>query len=590
MMKKILSIILIVAAGVAYAEDRPVSEWLADAKAQRGEVADPELEELREGCMEEVSNRPHSKKKWSAKQKAVAENYRNWLEREGNALIEKWVAGETLSEEEQTLLPLAKATYLRRVWTQGGSERRMPANPDPEDLYLKDVADKGKAVLKKGFEKGMLSAEDIAALDDYSIYFAMKPCLVKRLPFELELSRHKRNQPFKPGEAAPDFQLAKLNSVLGLPTYTDSYEQNRSDFLKPGASLKLLMILDGYEGSSGGVVKKKAVITADVETTRLSDSAKNGRPAVIILAYPPDVWMKCCLGGLEVLQQAYGDQIDILFINVNYHDTYAGLDTNFFPDKEPADTRVAHPVTLEQRARLGKDIYMMYPSATVPMLLDDMAQTTRNSYYAQGGDARFLVIDRAGNVAVDEEPRWKVWTQGNYTDLVTWLNTMELEIVHLLANDGLADTARGFVPPNKTAQRAAFKGRRAKNYAYHSPWNRYSWLTGRIEKIDGNQISVLPELPPAEEMKGLQFIENSEGVVLNASTQKNIDVLKQWRKDAEAGKTYTFELADDVELFINGVEAEPDEFAEGDFVGIWYDLSGKPGGKPLHVRACRGKK
>lgn len=576
-------------------------QWLELIGQRKPPAPDAKLADLRRGCTLEVTYRPMFKPKWDAERKECLGRYRAWVEREGNAMIDRWLGGKPLSADERNYLPILKATYMFRAWGNGGPRRTK--TPEPPDQYVKQVAQRGETLLRKGFVGTPLTAAEIDELGDYRIYTAMRLCNARLLPFEVGASRG-RNAPFRPGEEAPGFTLLTLEAALKRDTYTDELIQDDTAFLKPGRAAKLLEIMSHYgpaEAGKGACVKKPVSIPAGEEGdyVRLSDF-RGKTPVVIVLAYPPDVFMKCCLPPLEVLRQACKGHAEILLVNINYHDTYAAGPVYFGPHANPKGARLTHPNCIEQRARLGKHLYMTYPSATIPMVLDDMGQTTRNRYMAQGGDARFLVIDKAGRIAYDGPSSWYAWTKGGYTDTVTWLNGMEIELRKVLANGGLAEAGRKqfrlgrghvFMHTVRPARRKAFAARQAKPYAYMKPWSKHIWLTGRIKSIDGETFIIAPNLPDKARMKGYNFIRDAGGRAKpDAPAKINLKALEQWLKDAEAGVEYKFTVGDDVELFINGREAEPDQFRAGDFVGVWYDLNldvRKATVKPIHVRASR---
>jgi hypothetical protein len=395
---------------------------------------------------------------------------------EGKALIEKWVSGAALSDDERRTLPIVKATYMYRAWNKktGGGPRRTKT-PKAVDEYVKQVIHRGEQTLKNGFLGKPLTRDDIGVLRDYLIFTAMRLTGAHLLPFEVGASRGKRS-PLTPNQVAPRFTLLSLEAVLQRSTFSDELQQDDTAFLKPVGVAKLLEVISHYEPTADGkVCKPKTVhiaVGSEDDYVRLSDF-RSKRPVVLVLAYAPDVFMKCCLPPLEVVHRAYEDRTQFLFVNINYHDTYANGPVYFGPDANPKGARVTHPNSIEQRARMGKHI----------------------------------------------------------------------------------------------------------------------WLTGRIKSIGDATLIVTPELPDASAMKGYGFIRAAaERASLDDLAETNLKALKRWIDDAESGAVYKFAVDDDVELFINGQEAEPSDFKAGDFVGVWYDLTRNPAEttvEPVQIRASR---
>ncbi|MCK5344755.1 MAG: hypothetical protein KAR20_15180, partial [Candidatus Heimdallarchaeota archaeon] len=100
-----------------------------------------------------------------------------------------------------------------------------------------------------------------------------------------------------------------------------------------------------------------------------------------------------------------------------------------------------HPLTMEERARTAKMFYMGHPQITIPCLLDDMGQTTRNKYMDLGGSASMYLVDINGKIAYRDmtmNDRKEELPIGNDLPcLITIrINALEKAIRRLIANEG----------------------------------------------------------------------------------------------------------------------------------------------------------
>jgi hypothetical protein len=232
---------------------------------------------------------------------------------------------------------------------------------------------------------------------------------------------------------------------------------------------------------------------------------------------------------------------------------------------------------------------MRYPNVTVPCVLDNDSQTTRNDWGAQGGDARMTLVDLDGNIAYDTCGSWFYWTKGNYSGEAMQVNKVERELLALLANGGKADPERKeFTPAGEKFALPEPGGpdRDAPNYGY----TKHLWFCGKIEAVDAEkkEVTVSRVAPPANELTGLQFIRQAgEAAGLDGQTKLNFQTLENWIQEGAARRA--FRLDDSVALFRNGRVASLADLKPGDFAGVYYDLN-KDGSStivPEQLRATR---
>jgi len=168
---------------------------------------------------------------------------------------------------------ILKATYMFRVWNteSGGGPRRTKTSEAP-DRYVKQVAERGERILRKGFLGAPLSREDIERLRDYLIYTAMKLTGARLLPFEVGASRG-GHLPLTPRQEGPGFTLLSLEAALGRPTYTDELQQDDTAFLKPKGVVKLPAYMKPWSkhiwltGRIKSVDDKAFVVTPELPAT-----------------------------------------------------------------------------------------------------------------------------------------------------------------------------------------------------------------------------------------------------------------------------------------------------------------------------------
>lgn len=574
-MKPFLLLLPLLLVGFVQGEEaKPVALWIDLLQKPPVEAS---LQDLRLGCMFRVTTRPVLLPRLPADAAAKMAAYDAWVREKGNALADRWAAGNTLSDAEALYAGLLPATYYFRAWNPKGGGPR-PGGNAPEDLRIRADIAAGQAAMRKGYSGAALSAADIEALSRYRVLAAMQLTEFKVLPFELGLTEKAPKGTLR-GEAAPEVAVLPIEAFATAPDYSDALEQEETAFLTPRGVLTFLRM---FESSLPAGVNAEA---------RTGLEELRGKPVVLVLAYAPDVFWKVLAAPLQSLQHFYGDRAHILHVNVRYHDTYATGPV--YAGEQAGDERVKllHPETWEQMARMSRAVALMFPSVTYGLAVDGPSQQTRNAYRSEGGAGQFVVIDAHGKILHDPGKGWMYWTQGPYTDSVMWLNETEIALRHALGLPAAAlpDTRARAVRTDRPSTRTAFAERVAKPYGNGAPHNTALWLMGKIEKQEGGVMTVIPSKLPEETLKGWRIHKNTPGLRLGPIARRNHAALQRWITDAEAGARYRFTITEEVELFVNGEEAEPGAFRVGDTVAVWYDLDQDPTKAitPFHVRTCR---
>ncbi len=558
---------------------------------QRAAVAS--LEELRAGCVLATTEYPDAQKKLPPDEKQQMELFLQFMESgKGAELLPMVLADEPVADEDQPYMPMVKAF----VYTLGKYGQRLPfyerfaTQGDALKTAYKNAEVQGIAALRKGYLHQPLTDDDMQALRDYAILINITHTGAKLLPFHIGLSKPfpaNRMNFFQTGEPTPDFCLRTLEDALHSPDYSDVRVSDPTAFLKPEAVEELTRLFEQYRPAADGRQVTHDVPEEKKGLLKLS-SFRGKKPVLLILADPVDCYFPQVQAMLEPLKRACGDRVQFLFVHVTIHD--AGMNPlEYFGPLKGGKAMSLHPESEEQRARTAKLFYMRYPNVTVPCVLDNDSQTTRNDWGAEGGDARMTLVNLDGKIACDMPCGWYYWTKGNYSGETMHVNTIERELLALLNNGGLTDPAREpfrrdgekFAPPEPGGPE-----RDAPDYGY----NRHLWFCGKIESVDTEDgtVTAVRFAPPAGELPGLQFIRQAgDAAGLDEQTALNFQTLGKWI--AEGSATRTFVLNETDALFLNGRVTTVDKLQPGDVIGAYYDLNKDGSGTivPEQFRATR---
>ncbi len=136
------------------------------------------------------------------------------------------------------------------------------------------------------------------------------------------------------------------------------------------------------------------------------------KPVLLVFAHPSDYWAwhLTLAVELEAVRLALLPQVETVMVNVSIHDAYMGAEDPFEPKGMvgfwgSGRRTLLHPINLEERARVARLFYMALPFYRMPMVLDSMGQTIRDAYRDRGGEATFVLVDKAGTVVY--------WDRGN---------------------------------------------------------------------------------------------------------------------------------------------------------------------------------
>jgi hypothetical protein len=596
--------------GLAQPPDDPgktPAEWLAEIDEMAAAEKDSwngRWRDVMRGAavaLEPYDGRPEMIAKLSGEKKRLYEAYRRVWDEHARTVAEKLLAGKSLGEPDRRYRFLASGTLVHKYLRHGIRQKekaKEPLSVEEKEIaaYARAVEQAGRAALAKGYRGGTLTAADVDALRDYAMFVDARCTGNGVLPCHLGLTRSRYGGGgFRmPGEAAPDFALARMEAFLDTPQYTDENPREPVDVLTPLVVKEFLQVMCGFELRDGKVVAKPYEIAPgrEEEYVRLRDY--RGEKAVLLVlmnATDPWAWHGKIAPMLEPLKQALGRRAVVHFISTTIHDTR--MPSMDFIGAQPRRTSYVHETAMERRARICKMFYMGWPSATAEYLLDDMAQHFRNEWMDQGGGAYLVLVDREGTIAYadyhqDIPPHWgPTAVDFPYEFLTIRMNHLESRLGSFFAGGGRYDKSietdypTWRLPPGRDRRSLGARLRQAV------------WMPATVTAVDpgGRRVSVERALPPREEMKGIRFWDDAgdEASPFDPIVKARLETVRAWLADPRETPTYELLMEDSTDTFVNGWEKPPSELRVGDRVGVCYAVGEDKSRtiRPLQVRAYR---
>jgi hypothetical protein len=480
---------------------RSPKQWLAHFREkQDGGPRDPELRRIWEGASIYIFG--HYRRgffdgdnlfgrKLTAREEKLVGLFEDFLADQGNKLFREWMLhGRSASEDDKyfyILNGLCFSKYFKELRPK--KVLGQPFGPLEEKCwdYCQRTMREGAALLRKTYLTQKLDRQEIDQLRLYAMWADITSSTWAStegnsfLPFHLGLSRPfdsrfpKKEMSYglslttfedrptvvlgllEPGDIAPDFTLVNMEAVLESKDYSDINPFHTTVLLQPLVMSEILNALSGYRAAQDPSGRQVAIPISDRTSVKgeknyVSLGNFRGRkPVLLMIADPTDswAWNTHIAERVDCLHKIYGDLVEFLFINITVYDGYMPVYDYFGQDK--GRMIADHPVTLEERARTAKMFYMGHPQVSIPILLDDMGQTTRNSYMDPGGEGSFCLVDAEGKVAYRElrlegknlqAPR-AAFELPQLMDMR--VNALEAEIRALLKNNGRRVATRGDV-------------------------------------------------------------------------------------------------------------------------------------------------
>ena len=531
-------------------------------------------------ALEPYDGRPEVVAKFAGERKRIYDAYLRIWNQHGRAVADQLLAGQSIDPAERKYRFLVSGTLVHRYQRHGIKQKEKGTEPlSVEERRIADYAhtveQAGRDALRKGYQGNKLTAGDIDALRDYAMFVDARCTGNGVLPSHLGLTRSRYgNGGFRmPGEAAPDFSLARMEAFLDTPEYSDQNPRDPVDILTPLAAKEFLQVMCGFELRDGRVAARPYEIASGAgrHYARLSDY-RGEKPVLMVFmnATDPWAWHGKIAPLFEPLKQALGDRVATHFICTTIHDTR--MPSMDFLGTPPERTSYVHETAMEHRARICKMFYMGWPQATTDYLLDDMAQHFRNQWMDQGGGAYIVLVDTAGTIAYvdyhkDIPPHWGPQAVSfPYEFLTIRMNHLESRLAGFFANGGLYDEqietdypGWRLAPQRDTAAIAARFGNAI-------------WMSARVLSVDLDKGRVFVERKhvPREQMKGLRFWDESgdKAVAFDPIVRNRIDTVRAWVADPRDERPYALLADRQMDIFVNGWPRSLDALRPGDDVGV----------------------
>jgi hypothetical protein len=586
------AVTVVVLTGMAAAETettaRTAQQWLAilEEQAQAEKAAwTAHWHEVMRGtalALEPYDGRPEIAAKFQGERRRLYDVYQQTWERRGQAVAEKLLEGDPIDNAEVPYRFLASGTLLHRYHRRGikskqkgketlsGEESRIAA-------YARAVEKAGQEILIKGYQGGLLTAQDIDVLRDYALFIDIRCTGQGVLPCHLHLTRSRYAQGFRrAGEKAPDFVLTRMEPLLLSPDYQDDNPRDPVDILTPLAIREFLQIMTGVTMQDGKVVPTPYHIEPGTEEhlVRLRDF-RDRQPVLMVFmnATDPWAWHGRIAPWFEALTQAIDDRIACFFVCTTIHDTR--MPSMDFLSVPPRQTSYVHEATLEHRARICKMFYLGWPDCTTDYLLDDMAQHFRNEWMDQGGGAYIVLVDRNGTIAYADyhkeiPPHWGPQAVNfPYEFLTIRMNHLEAALADFFACDLEYGDAIGAENPSwRLPQDRDIK-------SLSTVIEQAVWMPAVITVVDtvAREIRVKRILPDPATMKGLQFWNESAKVPFDPGTRNRLAILRHWLADTRTEPIYTLPIEDHTDIFVNGHQSSLSFLEPGDRVGLYVSAA-----------------
>lgn len=521
--------------------------------------------------------------------KAVAA-FEAFMAGEGEALKEKLLDGEPLTGEEAKYTSLVNA-YLISEAFRG---KRKPDRRKPDwkryQVYADKIKEEGQRLLKHAYRGGEWSRDDLETVRRYIFWMDAKCTMAPILPHELGLST--KEEELEPGNLPPPLTAAHARAYWDRPGYSDlSPFDFRYAFL-PGSMHEVFNILAGLELNEGQEpVHKTRLGLAGVSGEDIFDLAswKGKKPVMLVFAGPTDAWNwhGKLIPYLQVLDDHYGDQVEIVLIATTVHDAIMGSRDFFGPNvTNRAKMPAPHPATIEERARRVKMFYLNYPQISLDYYLDNINQTIRDTFRDQGGGAFVLLINKDGTIAAKNRER-NVWPHTRPKPQSTWHDLPD--ILHVRANQ--QEQALQAMLNNQGQLPDDFRFAYDKIARADLLWDRHAlWLTGTVKTVDADTVTVLGEVD-ADEIVGYHLWKANTLPTERGGTpvDGNMEVLDRWIETENSQPERTFILQPKTTVTLNGRHAKLADLRPGDKIAVFYQTRyDSAGTQPaLQIRATR---
>ncbi len=529
------------------AEEKSLAEWQSYVQEQvrQPQKRSLEFESIQIGaayCTGDYQRfiRKHTFESKHATLQPHIQKYKEFIKGPGKAMLDKWLAGEALTEEEKPYRFILEATRCEVLHERGKKEYR---------TWAKEVTHEVTRLMGKAYTQKKLSNEDMDKLRLAALGIKLQGAANREYcPFYIFRDR-KTNLP--PRSILSNKEAAILSSVLAHPNYTDL--PRPFPMIEPftwEGMLEYVLVLNSYHVTTNtdGAVKWEYIEKQDTRF-QFEKLFAHDRPTLVLFEHPRDSWSsKWSLPALEALYMAYGDKIDIKIVAVNYGDNCPPTHNYFVPvkDRLAPQQREYHAYSYKNMARMCKEHYMNFPHMKVPFLLDSPGRILQDSFKSIGGQTCGVLVDKNhklvmafGTPTYRKIPR--IYHLENLpfqaSMVIHMWNHVEQEIREVLAN-------KGDVVPGRPNPGLRFQG--LENY-------------------------LIPKsMEEAIRQRGSRAWVHMRGHVTHIDIGKEQITIK-------GKKEKIFNIVDGCRISVDGKEAALNAITVGDKVGITYMLKNQFG-------------
>jgi len=362
------------------------------------------------------------------------------------------VAEEQLSDEEAPYYYIVMAGYLAGA--------AVPDHPDAKKriahlkgklgdekciAFYKEAKQEGEDILRKGFEGGKITEDDISKLRILSIIYGLE--FRDNVVYPIQLNEKERipgKESVAIGNKLPGMRFVKFEDILQSSEYSDYPDLDLCDFIRPEGLAKFLFAFEAYGSEKVSAKRDNSIGIEDL---------LRGKPILIFDIAILDNFGMELMAYIDYCYQTYKDKADIYVLCVrnpslsNYgemnvpSDAFYGANPIADPLNGLDSRKNISQFSSEDFARVAKNKYLRFPSLKAPMLLDNMENASANTH-VESGWRRAMLFDREGKVVADNADfaygilgSFRNESSYLWTQLTAEYRYLESALISLLEND-----------------------------------------------------------------------------------------------------------------------------------------------------------
>jgi len=418
----------------------------------------------------------------------------DWMNESGVKNAERFLAGETLDDPWERRMTLALCVWRadKCIWRDDQGDR-LAADDLPFLAFGRKLLRNGQALLREGYQQDSLnlSEEQQELLWAYRLYAECRILHAPCWPWELGIHEfaNQTGDYYPTGKETGTWCWWPMEHAMKSPAYTDAPPADYFRIIQKHSVDEFYQMFAGYEKmeTADGRIRVKGKTQKQEEGMVCLAQERGQKPVLLILADAMDCFWARASAVFEHIYQVYGEHLACYWVNIDVGDFLIAGDStsNFFKPWQGKELP-GHAVSLEDRARTAKKLYMTHPHLTFPCLLDDLGDTTANRFLETGGSSAAVLIDKNGALAWQGHHNWEHFAnncppQRGLCEQFPWANELELEIRALLKNNGLYDPDHPVFPANNSHFATPDKKIPEEMYLLHS----------RITNIEADHLTVM---------------------------------------------------------------------------------------------------